>query len=94
MPSHPSALPPIAALRAEPGVMWPYVAGRETRWRYNTATTPPPIGARGGFDFYGHADHRAWIWLRPTSRPPSRRTRRIHSGSRPARCSSSGVPAR
>jgi len=60
-----SALPAIAALRAEPGVMWPYVAGRETRWRYNPAHDPAADAARGAFDFYGHADHRAWIWLRP-----------------------------
>jgi nitrate reductase NapA len=45
--------------------MWPYVAGRETRWRYNTAHDPAADRARGAFDFYGHADHRAWIWLRP-----------------------------
>jgi nitrate reductase NapA len=61
----PSALPPIAALRGQPGVMWPYVAGRETRWRYNPAHDPAADGSRGGFDFYGHPDHRAWIWLRP-----------------------------
>jgi nitrate reductase NapA len=60
-----SALPPIAALRAQPGVMWPYVGGRETRWRYNTEYDPAADGARGAFDFYGHPDHRAWIWLRP-----------------------------
>jgi nitrate reductase NapA len=65
----PSALPPIAALRAQPGVMWPYVAGRETRWRYNAAYDPAADSARGGVDFYGHADHRAWIWLRPYQPP-------------------------
>jgi nitrate reductase NapA len=59
------AVPPIAELRAQPGVMWPYVDGRETRWRYNTAHDPAADRARGAFDFYGHADHRAWIWLRP-----------------------------
>ncbi len=64
-----SALPPIAALRAQPGVMWPYVAGRETTWRYNPAHDPAADAARGGFDFYGHADHRAWIWLRPYEPP-------------------------
>ena len=59
------ALPPIAELRAKPGVMWPSVAGRETRWRYNSAHDPAADRARGAFDFYGHPDHRAWIWLRP-----------------------------
>jgi nitrate reductase NapA len=61
----PSALPPIAQLRDRPGVMWPYVNGRETRWRYNTEHDPAADRDRGAFDFYGHADHRAWIWLRP-----------------------------
>lgn len=65
----PSALPPIAELRALPGVQWPYVAGRETRWRYNPAHDPAAAGAHGAFDFYGHADHRAWIWLRPYQPP-------------------------
>jgi nitrate reductase NapA len=60
-----SALAPLAELRARPGVRWPYVAGRETRWRYNTAHDPAADRARGAFDFYGHPDHRAWIWLRP-----------------------------
>jgi nitrate reductase NapA len=60
-----SALAPLADLRRRPGVIWPYPDGRETRWRYNTAHDPAADPARGGFDFYGHADHRAWIWLRP-----------------------------
>ena len=64
-----SALPPIAELRAQPGVLWPYVDGRETRWRYNTAHDPAADRARGDFDFYGHPDHRAWIWLRPYEPP-------------------------
>jgi nitrate reductase NapA len=64
-----SALPPISALRAQPGVMWPYVAGRETRWRYNTARDPAADHTQGEFDFYGHPDHRAWVWLRPHQPP-------------------------
>jgi nitrate reductase (cytochrome) len=54
-----------AELRAQPGVQWPVVDGRATRWRYNVAHDPAADGAYGGYDFYGHADHRAWIWLRP-----------------------------
>jgi nitrate reductase (cytochrome) len=65
----PSALPPIGELRARPGVQWPYVAGREIRWRYNPAHDPAAGAAGGAFDFYGHADHRAWIWLRPYQPP-------------------------
>lgn len=64
-----SALPPMTELRARPGVMWPYADGREVRWRYNPAHDPAADRARGDFDFYGHADHRAWIWLRPYEPP-------------------------
>jgi nitrate reductase NapA len=64
-------LPPLAELRARPGVMWPLVRGRETRWRYSVAHDPAAAAARGGddFDFYGHPDRRAWIWLRPYEPP-------------------------
>jgi nitrate reductase NapA len=64
-----SALPPLSELRPQPGVMWPYVQGRETRWRYNTAHDPAARRGRGAYDFYGHPDHRAWIWLRPYEPP-------------------------
>ena len=60
-----TALAPLSELRARPGVMWPFVNGRETRWRYNTAQDPAANRARGAFDFYGHPDGRAWIWMRP-----------------------------
>ncbi len=67
---HPrSALPPLSDLRARPGVMWPYVDGRETKWRYNAAHDPAADRARGAFHFYGHSDGRAWIWLRPDEPP-------------------------
>jgi nitrate reductase NapA len=59
------AVPPLGELRANPGLRWPYVAGRETGWRYNTAHDAAAARSRGAFDFYGHPDHRAWIWLRP-----------------------------
>jgi len=61
---------PLAELKERPGIMWPYVDGRETRWRYNTAEDPAADPARGDFDFYGNPDHRAWIWLRPYEPPP------------------------
>jgi nitrate reductase NapA len=64
-----SALPPLAELRARPGVLWPYVNGRETQWRYNPEHDPAADRARGTVDFYGHPDHRAWIWLRPYEPP-------------------------
>lgn len=63
------ALPPMAALRKQAGIRWPYPGGRETGWRYNTEYDPAADRSRGGFDFYGHPDHRAWIWLRPYEPP-------------------------
>jgi nitrate reductase NapA len=65
-----SALAPIAELRAAHGALWPMVKGRETKWRYNTSLDPAADRAKGAFDFYGHSDHRAWIWLRPYDAPP------------------------
>ena len=61
---------PLAELRAAPGIMWPYVDGQETKWRYNSAHDPAADAERGAFDFYGNPDHRAWIWLRPWEPPP------------------------
>ena len=68
-------LPPLSQLRARSGVTWPVVDGRETRWRYNTTYDPAAQRARGAFDFYGHPDGRAWIWLRahePPAESPNR----------------------
>jgi nitrate reductase NapA len=64
-----SGLPSMPDMRRRSGVMWPLVNGRETRWRYNTALDPAADRSQGAFDFYGHADHRAWIWLRPYDAP-------------------------
>ncbi len=64
-----TAVPSFPELRAAPGVMWPVVNGREVRWRYNSEFDPAADRARGGFDFYGHPDGRAWIWLRPYEPP-------------------------
>jgi nitrate reductase (cytochrome) len=67
---HASRRPPaIARLRQEAGVLWPAHGRQETRWRYNTAHDPAADRGRGGWDFYGHEDHRAWIWLRPYEPP-------------------------
>ena len=65
----PNALPPLSALQAGPGVQWPYANGREVSWRYATTDDPAADASRGVVDFYGHADHRAWIWLRPHQPP-------------------------
>jgi nitrate reductase (cytochrome) len=51
-------------LRQRPGIMWPYVNGKETKWRYNPKYDP--AAKQGGtHHFYGKADQRAWIWFRP-----------------------------
>ncbi|HEY0673564.1 MAG TPA: molybdopterin-dependent oxidoreductase [Longimicrobiales bacterium] len=68
--AHPSdRLPTWAVLRAGGGASWPSVSGQGTRWRCNTRHDPAADKAHGDFDFYGHADHRAWIWLRPYEPP-------------------------
>ncbi|WP_413837011.1 molybdopterin dinucleotide binding domain-containing protein, partial [Desulfobacula sp.] len=54
---------PYKVLKARSGVQWPYVDGKETRWRYNGKYDP--ACKDDTFDFYGKPDHRAWIWLRP-----------------------------
>ncbi len=64
-----TALPSLPVLRAQSGARWPFVNGHETKWRYNTAFDPTADRTRGRFDFYGHADGRAWIWLRPHDPP-------------------------
>jgi len=61
---------PYSVLKERPGVMWPFVDGRETKWRFNTNTDPAADSEHGEFDFYGKPDHRAWIWLRPYEAPP------------------------
>ena len=61
---------PLEELRERPGVVWPYVDGREVLWRYNVETDPAADPEHGRFDFYGKEDHRAWVWLRPYEAPP------------------------
>jgi nitrate reductase NapA len=67
---HPAtAVAPLAALRRQPGLLWPIGDSRQVRWRYRTGEDPAADAGRGDFDFYGHADHRAWVWLRPQEPP-------------------------
>lgn len=54
---------PYHVLKQRSGVQWPFVNGRETKWRYNSQYDPAAEG--DGFDFYGKPDHRARILLRP-----------------------------
>jgi len=54
---------PYKELTARSGIQWPYVDGKETKWRFNGKYDPACKGDT--YDFYGKPDHRAWIWLRP-----------------------------
>jgi nitrate reductase (cytochrome) len=63
-------MPPLSELRQTPGLLWPFISGKETRWRYGTPYDPAADALHGRFDFYGQPDHRARIWLRPHQPPP------------------------
>ena len=58
---------PLEDLKKRPGVQWPYVDGKETKWRFNSKYDP--ACEREGFDFYGKPDGKAWIWIRPYEAP-------------------------
>ncbi len=86
-----SALPPMSELRARAGVMWPYVDGRETQWRYNTAHDPAADRTRGRVRLLRSSGPSSLdLAAGPMSRRSRRPTRRIRSGWSPARCSSTG----
>lgn len=59
------AIPTAAVLLERSRVLWPAPNGREARWRFAAQHDPAADSRLGAFDFYGHADHRARIWLRP-----------------------------
>ncbi len=56
------------ALKSAPGLQWPNVDGKETRWRYHAKYDPACKG--DSYDFYGKPDGKAWIWMRPYEPPP------------------------
>jgi len=58
---------PYEVLKKRPGVQWPFVDGKETKWRYNALYDP--ACTQDDFHFYGKPDNRAWIWLRPYEPP-------------------------
>ncbi|MGE3802700.1 MAG: molybdopterin-dependent oxidoreductase [Candidatus Kapaibacterium sp.] len=63
---------PYEVLKERSGVIWPFVEGKETKWRYNADYDPAakPEVEGSPFDFYGKPDHRAWLWLRPYEAAP------------------------
>ncbi|MBL8211286.1 MAG: molybdopterin-dependent oxidoreductase [Bryobacterales bacterium] len=64
-PQHEMA--PYDELRAKPGVLWPFVNGKETKWRYHGKYDAAAKGT--GHHFYGKPDQHAWIWFRPYEAP-------------------------
>ncbi len=59
---------PLKVLKKESGVIWPYVNGKSTQWRFNSKYDPATT--KKGFDFYGKPDGKAIIWLRPYEPAP------------------------
>ncbi len=59
---------PLKVLKEESGVIWPYVNGKSTQWRFNSKYDPATT--KKGFDFYGKPDGKAIIWLRPYEPAP------------------------
>ncbi len=61
-PKHEMA--PYSVLQKRSGVQWPFVNGKETRWRFNSKYDPACKSGED-FHFYGKKDNTAWIWARP-----------------------------
>ncbi|MCA0933760.1 molybdopterin-dependent oxidoreductase [Lutimonas saemankumensis] len=59
---------PLEVLKERSGVIWPFVEGKETKWRFN-ATYDPACDNGKQFHFYGKPDGRAVIWQRPYEPP-------------------------
>lgn len=59
---------PYEELKKNPGLQWPYVDGKETKWRFHGKYDP--ACKSDTFDFYGKPDGKAWIWSRPFEAPP------------------------
>ena len=57
------AMAPYELLKKRAGVQWPFVEGKETKWRFHAKYDPACTG--DSFDFYGKPDGKAWIWIRP-----------------------------
>jgi nitrate reductase NapA len=54
---------PLEVLKKESGMIWPFVEGKPTKWRFNSKYDP--ACETEGFHFYGNEDGRATIWQRP-----------------------------
>ncbi|MCM5663910.1 molybdopterin-dependent oxidoreductase [Galbibacter mesophilus] len=60
---------PYEVLKENPGMQWPYVDGKSTKWRFNEKYDPA-CKEGSEFDFYGNPDGKAVIWQRPYEAPP------------------------
>ncbi|MDQ7029643.1 MAG: molybdopterin-dependent oxidoreductase [Ardenticatenia bacterium] len=60
---------PYEELKRRPGVMWPFVNGKETLWRYNAKYDPVAAEKSQDFYFYGKPDGKAWLIFRPYEPP-------------------------
>lgn len=58
---------PLEVLKKESGMLWPYVDGKPTKWRFNSKYDPACESE--GFHFYGNEDGKATIWQRPYEAP-------------------------
>ncbi len=59
---------PYGVLKQRRGVIWPFVGGKETKWRYNASYDP--ACERPQYDFYGKPDRKAWLIMRPYEAAP------------------------
>ncbi|MEP1095624.1 MAG: molybdopterin-dependent oxidoreductase [Cyclobacteriaceae bacterium] len=62
------AMAPYEELKSKPGLQWPFVEGKETKWRFHAKYDPACKG--DSFDFYGKPNGKAWIWARPFEPAP------------------------
>lgn len=58
------SMAPLDVLKKESGMMWPYVDGKPTMWRFNSKYDPACDNGKD-FHFYGFPDGKAIIWQRP-----------------------------
>ncbi|HEY0938657.1 MAG TPA: periplasmic nitrate reductase subunit alpha [Steroidobacter sp.] len=61
---HGHDLAPFEKYHEVPGLRWPVVDGKETRWRYREGTDPY-VKPGKGFEFYGNPDGKAYIFSFP-----------------------------
>jgi nitrate reductase NapA len=65
---HGHDLAPFETYHRERGLRWPVVEGKETLWRYREGSDPY-VKPGTGFQFYGNADNRAYVFAFPYEPP-------------------------